>query len=255
MSFLAKLGAGKKKVTSGQKAKVLVIEDERHIAEGLKLNLELAGHEVVVATNGRLGVDAWKSFDPDLILLDIMMPEMDGHEVLRTIRAVDRKLPVLILSAKNASVDKVKAFEGGVDDYLGKPFSLEELLLRVDRLLLRASWAEENTPKNDTISFGPNTVDLQAYKAQTAAGEIDLTEQEVKLLTLFFSSPNKALTRNTLLETGWGYKEEINTRTLDNFMVRLRKYFEDDPRKPQYFLSVRGVGYLYSPKGKGRTSF
>jgi two-component system alkaline phosphatase synthesis response regulator PhoP len=236
---------------SSKKAKVLIIEDERHIAEGLKLNLELAGHEVEMAANGRIGLEKWQSFNPHLVILDIMMPELDGHGVLQKIRSVDLRLPILILSAKNASVDKVKAFKGGVDDYLGKPFSLEELMLRVDRLLLRASW-EEESDSTALVHFGPNTVDLQLMKARTEHGEIDLTEQEVKVLQLFFANPQIPLKRNEILEAGWGYSEDTLTRTLDNFMVRFRKYFEENPKRPKYFCSVRGVGYLFSPEGKGR---
>lgn len=237
-------------------AKVLVIEDERHIAEGLKLNLELAGHTVELAANGRIGLEKWHSFKPDLIVLDIMMPELDGHGVLQKIRSVDLRLPILILSAKNASVDKVKAFKGGVDDYLGKPFSLEELMLRVDRLLLRSNWNQtqesEVSSISESVSFGPNTVELKKMKATTLEGEIDLTEQEVKVLQLFFSRPKVPLKREEILEVGWGYAGEVNTRTLDNFMVRFRKYFEENPKKPKYFCSVRGVGYLFSPEGTGR---
>ena len=237
--------------------KILVVEDEHHIAEGIKLNLELAGHEVQWAANGVLGLDLWKSFSPDLIVLDIMMPELDGHGVLREIRKVDQKLPVLILSAKNESVDKVKAFSEGVDDYLGKPFALEEFLARVDRLLLKASWLaseQQSVEQKDSqpISFGPNTIYPQLLKAKTKNGEINLTDQEVKVLNFFCSNPNIPLKRADLLEVGWGYSEDTNTRTLDNFMVRFRKYFEKDPKKPKYFCSVRGVGYLWDPSGKGR---
>ncbi|MCF8058339.1 MAG: response regulator transcription factor [Bacteriovoracaceae bacterium] len=237
---------------SAKKAKVLIIEDERHIAEGLKLNLELAGHQVELAANGRIGLEKWQEFKPHLIILDIMMPELDGHGVLEKIRSIDLRLPILILSAKNASVDKVKAFKGGVDDYLGKPFSLEELMLRVDRLLLRSSWGEDTAKTESIVSFGPNRVDLILMKANTLAGDIDLTEQEVKVLELFFANPQRPLNRNEILEAGWGYSEDIFTRTLDNFMVRFRKYFEEDPKKPKYFCSVRGVGYLFSPEGLGR---
>lgn len=235
-------------------AKVLVIEDERHIAEGLKLNLELAGHEVKLAANGRIGLEYWKSFAPDLIILDIMMPELDGHGVLQKIRSVDLRLPVLILSAKNASVDKVKAFRGGVDDYLGKPFSLEELLLRVERLLLRSAWNNDGDQLEtfECYEFGANSVELERMKATTAQGEVDLTEHEVKLLELFFRFPNRPLKREEILEAVWGYGEQIHTRTLDNFMVRFRKYFEVNPKNPKFFCSVRGVGYLFSPEGKGR---
>ncbi len=238
-------------------SKILVIEDEVHIAEGIKLNLELAGHTVEVAGNGLIGVEKWKSFGPDLIVLDIMMPEMTGHEVLSTIRQENRELPILILSAKNESVDKVKAFKGGVDDYLGKPFSLDEFLLRIDRLLVKSKWLKE--AKNEAEAsevieayFGNNRVYLEDLKAITAQGEITLTEQEAKILKLFFSHPEKPLKRQELLEAGWGYTQEVNTRTLDNFMVRFRRYFEENPKKPKYFQSIRGVGYIWSPEGKLR---
>ncbi len=233
------------------KAKILVIEDERHIAEGIKINLELGGYEVRMASNGKEGLKLWSEFKPNLILLDIMMPELDGHGVLKRIRESDEKLPILILSAKNASVDKVKAFRSGVDDYLGKPFSVDELMLRVERLLLRSSW---NKPfsKDQVYEFGSFKVDLSLLKVFTAEGEIELTDQETKILRLFFENPDQVLKRSQLLEAGWGYSEEVQSRTLDNFMVRLRRYFEVNPKKPKYFCSVRGIGYLFNPHGKGR---
>ncbi len=247
-----------KNIDKDMQAKVLVVEDELHIAEGIKLNLELAGHHVVVAGNGLIGLEKWKSFGPDLIVLDIMMPELDGHKVLERIREVDRELPILILSAKNESVDKIKAFKGGVDDYLGKPFSLDEFLLRVERLLTRSRWlkeAKQDFSKNDEfneVKFGKNKVSLVELKAKTPEGEIALTEQEAKILQLFFKNPDLPLKRQELLEVGWGYTQEVNTRTLDNFMVRFRKYFEENPKKPKYFQSIRGIGYLWSPEGKLR---
>lgn len=241
------------------KAKILVVEDEEHIAEGIKLNLELTGYEVQVAPNGLIGVEKWKTFKPNLIVLDIMMPEMDGHKVLEIIRKSDARLPILILSAKNESVDKVKAFKGGVDDYLGKPFSLDEFLLRIERLLIRSEWSADNEKIDDglvhdepVMSFGENKVFLGELRAETTDGEVFLTEQEVKLLRLFSQHPNLPLKRQELLEAGWGYTQEVNTRTLDNFMVRFRKYFEPNPKKPIYFQSIRGVGYLWSPNGEVR---
>lgn len=234
---------------------ILVCEDEHHIAEGIKVNLELSGHKVFIAKNGREGLIVWKEQQIDLIVLDIMMPEVDGHAVLEKIRKEDLNIPILILSAKNESVDKVKAFKGGVDDYLGKPFSLEELLLRIERLLYRVNNAVNNTSVEKQIteySFGPNTIFFEKLKADTFKGEIELTEQECKILMLFFQSPERVLSRGEILEVGWGYSEEVNTRTLDNFMVRFRKYFEKDPKKPMYFSSVRGVGYTFNPKGTGR---
>lgn len=233
------------------KKRILVVEDERHIAEGIKLNLELQGHHVTWAPNGIIGLKCWQEIKPDIIILDIMMPELDGHGVLEKVRSVDKQLPILILSAKNESVDKVRAFKSGVDDYLGKPFSLDEFLLRVERLLERASWYQSKEAKK-AVSFGENIVNLALLKAETPNGVIDLTDQEVKVLDLFFQNPKTPLKRSVILEAGWGYSEDVNTRTLDNFMVRFRKYFEFDPKKPQYFCSVRGVGYLWNPDGDGR---
>jgi len=246
--------------TENSPSRILVVEDESHIAEGIKLNLELGGNIVEVASNGVIGLEKWKSFSPDLIVLDIMMPELDGHHVLQEIRKSDTELPILILSAKNESVDKVRAFKGGVDDYLGKPFSLDEFLLRIERLLTRARWLKEakQTKSFDSeseiieVSFGQNRVNLEELKAYTQDGEINLTEQEAKILMLFFTHPGKPLKRQELLEAGWGYTQEVNTRTLDNFMVRFRKYFEINPKKPMYFQSIRGVGYIWSPDGQAR---
>lgn len=239
------------------KSKILVVEDELHIAEGIKLNLELAGHSVELAENGLVGIEKWKSFNPELIVLDIMMPELDGHKVLTEIRKIDKQLPILILSAKNESVDKVKAFKSGVDDYLGKPFSLDEFLLRIERLLTRSQWNRDNETSAiskstifQEIKFGQNEINLVELKAKTKDGEILLTDQEAKILKLFFEHPNTPLKRNELLEAGWGYTQEVNTRTLDNFMVRFRKYFEENPKEPKFFQSIRGVGYVWSPEGK-----
>ncbi len=229
--------------------KILVIEDEAHIAEGIKLNLTFQGHEVEVAENGYVGLNKWKSFQPELVVLDIMMPEIDGYGVLNRIREDDEKIPILILSAKNEATDKVRALRSGVDDYLNKPFSLEEFLLRVERLLTRHSWLEKVPPSlEEQFKFGENKVDFIRNKAQTKGGERDLTDQELKILKLFFENPNRPLSRQELLEVGWGYQGSISTRTVDNFMVRFRKYFEIDPKNPIYFQSVRSVGYRFCPK-------
>ncbi|MGD8541153.1 MAG: response regulator transcription factor [Desulfobacteraceae bacterium] len=235
---------------------ILIIEDDRHIAEGLKLNLALQGYEVVVARDGVGGLRKWKEIRPDLIVLDIMLPGIDGLAVLQHIRLEDEKIPILILSAKSGSDDKIKGLAYGVDDYLSKPFNLEEFLLRVDRLLTRAAWsqgaaaAEEAGQTFTTIRLGDNLIDFSTLTAECKFGRIRLTEQEVKLLKLFFAHPNKPLSRKKLLELAWGYTHKISSRTVDNFIVRFRKYFEADPRKPVFFKSVRSIGYLFDPEGK-----
>ncbi len=236
-----------------EKRRILIIEDDNHIAEGLKLNLILQGYETAIAVSGTVGLQMWKDWNPDLIVLDIMLPALDGLSVLRHIRLTDERLPVLIISAKGAPDDRIKGFSCGVDDYLAKPFNLAEFLLRVERLLTRSFWgrdhftlsAPENRSEAYQYTFGGNTIDFTTMTAETRQGTIQLTEQEVRLLKIFTANRGKPLTRKILLEVGWGYSGVTTTRTVDSFIVRLRKYFEDDPQNPIYFRSLRSVGYLF----------
>jgi len=240
-------------MNDADKKRILVIEDEKHIAEGLKLNLSLQGYDVVIASDGASGLQKWKEWMPDLIVLDIMLPGIDGLSVLQNIRLEDERIPILILSAKGEPDDRIKGFSYGVDDYLSKPFNLEEFLLRIDRLLTRGSW---NPGENDingpglsslpkTYAFGGNRINFETSVADCKCGEIHLTEQEVKLLKLFIANRGKPLSRNKLLEIGWGYTRGMSTRTVDNFIVRFRKYFEDNPKKPAHFKSLRSIGYVF----------
>lgn len=238
--------------------RILIIEDDRHIAEGLKLNLSLQGYETETAVNGTAGLRLWKEFNPHLIVLDIMLPGLDGLSVLRHIRLEDERLPVLILSAKGGQEDRIKGFSCGVDDYLAKPFNLEEFLLRVERLVTRASWSAERSSSPEPAdtegpkeySFGGNRIDFTTLTAECSQGKIQLTEQEAKLLRVFIAHRGKPLSRRLLLEVGWGYSGETTTRTVDNFIVRLRRYFEPNPQDPLYFLSLRSVGYLFDHPGE-----
>jgi len=243
-----------------KKKRILIIEDEEHIAEGLKLNLSFQGYEAETAQDGVAGLRKWKEWRPDLIVLDIMMPVLNGFSVLQNIRLEDERIPVLILSAKSATDDKVKGLSLGVDDYLSKPFNLEEFLLRVERLLTRTSWyqkrgessaagsnlcstSSEHDEKN--FSFGNNRIDFETAIAYCKCGKIQLTEQEIRLLKLFIVNQGIPLSRSQILEIGWGYTGSTTTRTIDNFIVRFRKYFEDDPRNPVYFKSIRSIGYIF----------
>jgi DNA-binding response OmpR family regulator len=194
----------------------------------------------------------WKEWRPDLIVLDIMLPGIDGLSILRNIRLEDERLPILILSAKSEPEYRVKGLAYGVDDYLSKPFNLDEFLLRVERLLTRAAWSGEGDPSRGSIStvgpvytFGGNVIDFERFTARCRMGEVSLTEQEIRLLKLFIINRGKLLSRKELLEIGWGYTGDTPSRTVDNFIVRFRKYFEDDPHQPRFFRSVRSVGYVF----------
>ena len=239
-----------------EKERILVIEDEKHIADGIALNLSLQGYAVKIAEDGIDGLEKWRSWKPDLIVLDIMLPMIDGFSILKTIRKENEKIPVLILSARGDTRDKVKGLKYGVDDYLSKPFDLEEFLLRVERLLKQKSWYKGNQKtseikyplfKGRSYQFGENKIDFVTSKANCVLGEIVLTEQEIILLKLFIENKNKPLSRKALLAAGWGYSADTSTRTVDNFIVRFRKYFETNPKKPVYFISRRSVGYIFDP--------
>lgn len=240
-------------MTRAAAKRILIIEDDQHISEGLKLNLALQGYVVAVAADGMAGLQQWKDWQPDLIVLDIMLPGIDGLSVLRHIRLEDERLPILILSAKVAADYKVKGLSYGVDDYLTKPFNLEEFLLRIERLLTRVTWYGSNGKPDDAdgggridrYAFGSNIIDFTNRRAYGRGGELRLTDQEIKLLRLFIANRGKPLSRKTLLKVGWGYTSKTTTRTVDNFIVRFRKYFEDDPKKPLFFKSIRSVGYIF----------
>jgi DNA-binding response OmpR family regulator len=232
--------------------RILIIEDDLHIAEGLRLNLSLKGHDAAIALDGPSGLREWKEWRPDLIVLDIMLPGIDGLSILRNIRLEDERLPILILSAKSEPEYRVKGLAYGVDDYLSKPFNLDEFLLRVERLLTRAAWSGEGDPSRGSIStvgpvytFGGNVIDFERFTARCRMGEVSLTEQEIRLLKLFIINRGKLLSRKELLEIGWGYTGDTPSRTVDNFIVRFRKYFEDNPHQPKFFRSVRSVGYVF----------
>jgi two-component system alkaline phosphatase synthesis response regulator PhoP len=234
---------------TASKKLILIVEDDLHIAEGIQLNLSLQGYDVTIATDGVAGLNQWKELSPDLVILDIMLPGIDGLSILQSIRLEDERLPILILSAKGDPAYRIKGLSLGVDDYLAKPFNLEELLLRVERLLKRGGWAQENgtpnPPSFDTYRFGDNHIDFKNNTARCRMGTISLTEQEAKVLKLFIAYRGQPLSREKLLQIGWGYSRKTSTRTVDNFIVRFRKYFEPDSRNPIYFKSLRSIGYLF----------
>jgi two-component system, OmpR family, alkaline phosphatase synthesis response regulator PhoP len=234
-------------MSADRKTSILLVEDEENLHEALKLNLELEGFDVTSAFDGASALNAVQGEYFDLIILDVMLPEMDGIHVTETIRISNNEVPILILSAKNSSADRVLGLKKGADDYLTKPFNLEELLLRVNKLINKNKKLQDKSSVGDLYSFGGNTIDFKAQEATRYSGEkIPLSKKETMLLKLLIENKNEVVAREKILQAVWGYNVYPTTRTIDNFILNFRKYFEQDSRNPKYFHSVRGVGYKYS---------
>ncbi|MDO9374133.1 MAG: response regulator transcription factor [Bacteroidota bacterium] len=230
-----------------QKISILLVEDEENLQEALKLNLELEGYEVTSAWDGLEALKAIQQEHFDLMILDVMLPEMDGISVCENIRLQNNDIPILILSARNNSADRVLGLKKGADDYLTKPFNLEELLLRVNKLVDKSHRLTARKPLDAVYKFGKNQVDFKALECITKDGErIMLTKKEIMLLKLLIENKNEVVTREKILQAVWGYNVYPTTRTIDNFILSFRKYFEEDSRNPQYFHSVRGIGYKFT---------
>lgn len=229
------------------KKSILLVEDEENLHEALKLNLELEQYEVTSAFDGVVALEAIKNEFFDLVILDVMLPEIDGIGVLEGIRISYPDLPVLILSAKNNSSDRILGLKKGADDYLTKPFNLEELLLRVQKLLIKNDKLNNKTTIQDSYTFGDNIVNFKSLECTNGKGEsFVLTKKEVQLLRLLIENKNEVVTREKILNNVWGYNVYPTTRTVDNFILNFRKYFEKDSRNPKYFFSIRGVGYKFT---------
>ena len=229
------------------KANILLVEDEENLHEALKLNLELEGYEITSAYNGNEALQAIKDEYFDLIIMDVMLPGIDGISVTENIRLHNNEVPILILSAKTTSADRVLGLKKGADDYMAKPFNLEELLLRVDKLILKNKKLLDKETVGDTYEFGNNKIDFKAQEATLWNKQhIELSKKEAMLLKLLIENKNEVVTREKILQSVWGYNVYPTTRTIDNFILNFRKYFEQDSRNPKYFHSVRGVGYKYS---------
>jgi two-component system alkaline phosphatase synthesis response regulator PhoP len=234
-------------VRENSKANILLVEDEENLHDALKLNLELEGYEITSAYDGNEALKAVKDEYFDLIILDVMLPQVDGITVTETIRIQNNEVPILILSAKNTSADRVLGLKKGADDYMVKPFNLEELLLRVDKLILKNKKLNDKETVGDTYEFGNNKIDFKAQTAVTWNNQnIELSKKEVMLVKLLIENKNEVVTREKILQFVWGYNVFPTTRTIDNFILNFRKYFEKDSRNPKYFHSVRGVGYKYT---------
>jgi two-component system, OmpR family, alkaline phosphatase synthesis response regulator PhoP len=233
--------------------RVLIVEDEEHLADGLRFNLEADGFEVETAYNGEIALEKFfvenKSFDA--IVLDVMMPRKNGFEVARALREAENFTPILMLTALGKPEDVLDGFEAGADDYLPKPFDLAVFTARLNGLLRRREWfarernAKKTPAENDAFAVNGKTIDFDNLELKSGAETIRLTLMEAKLLRYLIENEGKPVSRKTILEEVWDLHEDTDTRAIDNFIVRLRKYLEEDPTKPQILQTVRGVGYRF----------
>lgn len=223
--------------------RILLVEDEESILETLKLNLELEGYEVVGLARGREVLKTFNEQHFDLILLDIMLPDIDGLQLCEQIRLQDTDIPIIFITAKDSGQDRIFGLKKGADDYISKPFQLEELLLRIQNLLKRSS--KNSSASVEEFSFGANYVNFRTLDARCKTGNVKLTKKEAMLLKLLIERKGEVVSRQQILQSVWGYDVYPSTRTIDNFILNFRKYFEDDPRNPVFIHSVRGVGYQF----------
>ena len=229
-------------------SKILVVEDEAHLADGLRFNLEAEGHDVDVDGDGqqalvRLLEDRSRY---DAVLLDVMLPGKDGFTVVKELRTAGHYVPVLILTARGRPEDVLHGFEAGADDYLPKPFELQILLARLRGLLRRREWLKQAPPhEHEALSFAGKRLDLEALELQVGDKKYQLTQMECDLLKYLVINAGKAVSRKSILEDVWDLREDTDTRAIDNFIVRLRRYLEVDPTKPKHLVTVRGVGYKF----------
>jgi two-component system, OmpR family, alkaline phosphatase synthesis response regulator PhoP len=229
---------------NARSASILVVDDEAHLAAGIRENLEAEGYATEIAHDGAAGLERIRDRHFDLIVLDVMMPNMDGLELCARIRREGRQTPVLFLTVKGDVADRVRGFEAGGDDYLAKPFHLKELLLRVAAILRRSTWYQASS---GPLQFGGNTIDFRTYEARAWDGaDHALTHKEAMILKALSERTGQIVTREEILDRVWGYEVFPSTRTIDNFIVRLRKRFERNPEAPVHFHTVRGVGYRFT---------
>lgn len=229
----------------GTKQRILLVEDEAHLLEAIKLNLELEGYKVSTATDGRKALKVFKEERFNLVILDVMLPEIDGFQVAETIRLENTEVPIMFLTAKNTSEDRVAGLKKGADDYLVKPFNLEELILRVG-ILVKRSLKGDDLKELQSYRIGDKVIYFNSFELKKDDGTVlPLTKKETMLLKLLIERKNEAVSREQILETVWNYDVYPSTRTIDNFILTFRKYFEPDQKNPTYFHSIRGVGYKF----------
>ncbi len=228
------------------KQKILLVEDEETLAIGLEYNLTEEGYDVDWAKDGKQALEFFETSKYDLILLDIMLPYYNGFEIAEKVRTIFPQMPILMLTARTKAEDKVKGLELGADDYMTKPFHLQELLLRIKGMLKRKNWYSTVAAAEPVFKFGSYVINFENFKCRKGKTGFQLTAYEAMVLKYLIDNKEKVVSRKELLEKVWHLNPEIETRTVDNFIVRLRKYFEDDPSNPEHIISIRGAGYMFS---------
>ena len=228
------------------KKHILIVDDEEHLADALAHNLQFEGFSTTIAYDGEEGLQLARTIQFDLVILDIMMPKLDGLQVCKRLRSTGSKVPILFLTAKSADADRLLGLKIGADDYVAKPFLLEELILRIHGIFRRQEWYSAAPDEQEVFRFGGNEVNFQTYEAANDGRTVRLTEKECMLMKLLVERRNQVVSREEILERVWGYRFSTSSRTIDNFIVRLRRYFESDPKNPQFIHSVRGVGYRFT---------
>jgi len=243
-------------------SRILIVDDEQHIADGLSFNLRAEGHDIVVAGDGEraLRLLLHDRLPFDVVVLDVMLPGKDGFETAAELRAAGHYVPILMLTARGRADDVLRGFEAGADDYVPKPFELPILIARIDGLLRRHQWNERRSvaddttpaseaPPDDFFAFAGRTIDFQAMEIRSGDKAFQLTQMECDLLRYLVRNAGKAVSRGAILEDVWDLHESTDTRAIDNFVVRLRRYIEERPAAPKFLLTVRGVGYKFVPDG------
>lgn len=229
--------------------KILIVEDEEHLADGLRFNLEAEGYEAEIASDGETALEALSGSTFDAVVLDVMLPGIDGFSVARSMRGRADFTPVLMLTARGRPEDVLKGFEAGTDDYLPKPFDLNIFLARLKGLLRRQQWTQKQaaaTERAETVAINGRKIDFENLELVGPDGTTHLTLMEMKLLRFLIENEGRTVSRKSILEDVWNLQEDTDTRAIDNFIVRLRKYLEDDPANPQIVRTVRGVGYRFT---------
>jgi two-component system, OmpR family, alkaline phosphatase synthesis response regulator PhoP len=230
--------------------RILIVEDEPGMAQILAENLELEGMDISIAPNGKDALEQWRSLEPDLVVLDVMLPQLNGFEVCTQMRESGSRTPVLFLSAKGQAEDRVQGLKSGGDDYVVKPFHLPEFMLRVSNMLRRATWVNKELETGFVFSFGGHSVDFRAWTTKLQNGRTEsLNEREIMIFKLLTERKNAVVSRDEILDVVWGNDVFPSSRTIDNFVVRLRRFFEPDPSSPIYLHTVWGVGYRFTPEG------